>query len=202
MRQIFYDQTLFQTVRHSRPYDIHFRSNLDTKPVEGLSVSLNLAGRVEDYNQPGANTYENQMSNNVVGALLYAAPFVPMELEGYPTSGYRGGTNPLYAADHSGFKTKRNVAFETSAKAEYEFPFLKGLKAGMFMSWDWFWWPEIYGGSFNHSTFLSISAINFWPPKPGSTLITKTRSQDSKTLSKGSIAVCGFTTKPPFAPKL
>ena len=115
----------------------HFRSNLDTKPVKGLSVSLNLAGRVEDYNQPGANTYENQMSNNVVGSLLYAAPFVPMELEGYPTSGYRGGTNPLYAAEHSGFKTKRNVAFETSAKAEYEFPFLKGLKAGMFMSWDW-----------------------------------------------------------------
>lgn len=115
----------------------HFRSNIDTKPIEGLNVSLNIAGRIEDYNQPGANTYENQMDNNIVGALLYAAPFIPLEYEGYPTSGYRGGTNPLYAADHSGFQKKRNVAIETSAKVEYEFPFLKGLKAGMFMSWDW-----------------------------------------------------------------
>ncbi|MGO0893080.1 hypothetical protein ACTPDS_19445, partial [Clostridioides difficile] len=88
-------------------------------------------------NQPGANTYENQKDNNIVGALLYAAPFIPLEYEGYPTSGYRGGTNPLYAADHSGFQKKRNIAIETSAKVEYEFPFLKGLKAGMFMSWDW-----------------------------------------------------------------
>lgn len=115
----------------------HFRSNIDTKPIEGLNVSLNVAGRIEDYNQPGANTYENQKDNNIVGALLYAAPFVPLEYEGYPTSGYRGGTNPLYAANHSGFQKKRNVAIETSAKVEYEFPFLKGLKAGMFMSWDW-----------------------------------------------------------------
>ena len=115
----------------------HFRSNIDTKPIEGLNVSLNIAGRIEDYNQPGANTYENQQDNNIVGALLYAAPFIPLEYEGYPTSGYRGGTNPLYAADHSGFQKKRNVAIETSAKVEYEFPFLKGLKAGMFMSWDW-----------------------------------------------------------------
>lgn len=115
----------------------HFRSNIDTKPIEGLNVSLNIAGRIEDYNQPGANTYENQKDNNIVGALLYAAPFIPLEYEGYPTSGYRGGTNPLYAADHSGFQKKRNIAIETSAKVEYEFPFLKGLKAGMFMSWDW-----------------------------------------------------------------
>lgn len=112
-------------------------SDIDTKPIEGLNVSLNIAGRIEDYNQPGANTYENQQDNNIVGALLYAAPFIPLEYEGYPTSGYRGGTNPLYAADHSGFQKKRNVAIETSAKVEYEFPFLKGLKAGMFMSWDW-----------------------------------------------------------------
>ena len=29
------------------------------------------------------------------------------------------------------------MRLETSAKIEYSFPFLKGLKAGMFVGWDW-----------------------------------------------------------------
>lgn len=115
----------------------NFRSNIDTNPVKGLNFSFNVAARVDDLNLPSADTYENQVNNNIVGVLLYAAPFVPTEYEGYPTSGYRTGSNPLFAAGHSGFQKTRTMKLETSAKVEYEFPFLKGLKAGMFMSWDW-----------------------------------------------------------------
>ncbi|BDW78457.1 hypothetical protein BFINE_42520 [Bacteroides finegoldii DSM 17565] len=54
-----------------------------------------------------------------------------------PTSGYRGASNPEYAAGHSGYSKTRTMRLETSAKIEYSFPFLKGLKAGMFVGWDW-----------------------------------------------------------------
>lgn len=100
-------------------------------------MSLNVAGKINDYYQPGGDSYENQTTNNVVGVLLYAAPFVPLEYEGMPTSGYRGASNPEYAAGHSGYSKTRTMRLETSAKIEYSFPFLKGLKAGMFVGWDW-----------------------------------------------------------------
>ena len=115
----------------------NFRSNIDTQVTKDISVSLNVAGKINDYYQPGGDSYENQTTNNVVGVLLYAAPFVPLEYEGMPTSGYRGASNPEYAAGHSGYSKTRTMRLETSAKIEYSFPFLKGLKAGMFVGWDW-----------------------------------------------------------------
>lgn len=115
----------------------NFRSNIDTQVTKDISVSLNVAGKINDYYQPGGDSYENQTTNNVVGVLLYAAPFVPLEYEGMPASGYRGASNPDYAAGHSGYSKTRTMRLETSAKIEYSFPFLKGLKAGMFVGWDW-----------------------------------------------------------------
>ncbi|MCS2795064.1 hypothetical protein NXW97_24245 [Bacteroides faecis] len=69
----------------------------------------------------------------MVGSIAYAAPFVPLEYEGMPASGYRGASNPDYAAGHSGYSKIRTMRLETSAKIEYSLPFLKGLKAGMFV---------------------------------------------------------------------
>ena len=115
----------------------NFRSNIDTQVTKDISVSLNVAGKINDYYQPGGDSYENQTTNNVVGVLLYAAPVVPLEYEGMPASGYRGASNPDYAAGHSGYSKIRTMRLETSAKIEYSFPFLKGLKAGMFVGWDW-----------------------------------------------------------------
>ena len=115
----------------------NFRSHIDTQVTKDISVSLNVAGKINDYYQPGGDSYENQTTNNVVGVLLYAAPFVPLEYEGMPASGYRGASNPDYAAGHSGYSKIRTMRQETSAKIEYSFPFLKGLKAGMFVGWDW-----------------------------------------------------------------
>jgi TonB-linked SusC/RagA family outer membrane protein len=115
----------------------NFRSNIDTRPIDNVSVSFDVAARVSSNYRPGGNSYDNQDYDNVVGVLMYSAPFVPQEYQGYPTSGYRGASNPLYAADHSGFAKSKTVRIESSAKIEYTAPFLKGLKAAFFASWDW-----------------------------------------------------------------
>ena len=73
--------------------------------------------------------------------MLYSLPYVPQEYNGYPTSGYRqsgSAANAVYGSANSGFEKARNVRLETSAKIEYSFPFLKGLKASMFASWDYY----------------------------------------------------------------
>ena len=118
----------------------NFRSNVDIKATDHIKVSLNLAGRVQDYYQPGAYSYENQKSYSIFHQLLYSLPFVTKEYNGEPASGYRSAANaanPIYGSQNSGFTKSRTTRIESSANIEYSFPFLKGLKANMFASWDW-----------------------------------------------------------------
>ena len=117
-----------------------FRSNVEATPFQNLKVSLNIGGYVADTHVPGSYSYENQKSYSIFHQLLYSLPFVPKEINGQPVSGYRtvsNACNPIYGSANSGFTQSRNLKLETSAKAEYSFPFLKGLKAAMFFSWDW-----------------------------------------------------------------
>lgn len=118
----------------------NFRSNITTQVNEDLNVQLSIAGRVQDYYKPGGYTYENQKGYNIFHLMMYSLPYVPQEYNGYPTSAYRtsaSAANAVYGSANSGFEKSRNVRLETSAKVEYSFPFLKGLKASMFASWDW-----------------------------------------------------------------
>lgn len=123
----------------------NFRSNVDVSAARNLKVSLNVAGRIQDYYQPGARSYVNQEGYNVFHLMMYSLPFVPKQIEKdgvvYPTSGYRtaasNAANAEYESQHTGFNTTRNLRLETSANVEYSFPFLKGLKAAMFVGWDW-----------------------------------------------------------------
>ena len=114
----------------------NFRSNIDAQATKDIKVTLNLSGRMQNSYRPGAHSYNNQDYGNVVGDLLYAAPFIPKEYNGLPTSAYRAGVNPDYARKHSGFQESKNFYLETSAKIEYSAPFLKGLKASFLVSWD------------------------------------------------------------------
>lgn len=117
-----------------------FRSNVEAKPHKNIDVSLNVAGSVADNYVPGGYPYENQKSYNLVHLLLYSLPFIPAEYDGMPTSAYRNANNaanPIYGSANSGFQQSRRTKIETSARVEYSFPFLQGLKAAMFASWDW-----------------------------------------------------------------
>lgn len=120
----------------------NFRSNVDVTPVPGLTVSLNVGGFLQDFHQPGHFGFENaKVGGTYPMGLLYALPFVPQDYQGRPTSASRAGTsfimNAEYGAANSGFKDTRTVKIETAGKIEYETPFLKGLKASVFYSWDW-----------------------------------------------------------------
>ena len=118
----------------------NFRSNIDVQATKDIKVSLNTAALIKDYYQPGGYSYGNQQAYSIFHQLLYSIPFVPKEYEGYPTSAYRGATsaaNPIYGSANSGFQESRTVRIESSANVEYTAPFLKGLKANMFISWDW-----------------------------------------------------------------
>lgn len=150
----------------------NFRSNVEANPIENMKISLNLGGYVAENHIPGGYSYENQKSLSIFHQMLYSLPFVPQEINGTPVSGYRTKTtaaNPLYGSANSGFQDVRNVKVETSARAEYSFPFLEGLKASIFFSWDWkdavsktfsYSYKVLAPDSFGSTTYSLVDAAN------------------------------------------
>ena len=150
----------------------NFRSNVEATPIENMKISLNLGGYVADNYIPGGYSYENQKSFSIFHQMLYSLPFVPQEINGQPVSGYRTKTtaaNAIYGSANSGFSSSRTVKVETSARAEYSFPFLKGLKASMFFSWDWramesktfsYTYKVLAPDSFGGTTYSLVDAAN------------------------------------------
>lgn len=117
-----------------------FRSNVDATPMKNVKVSLNVSVQNKNNYSPGAYSYDNWKSYNIFHLMMYSLPYVPKEWNGEPTSAYRNSStaaNPEYGVQNSGFSKNNNLYLETSANIEYSAPFVKGLKAGMFVSWDW-----------------------------------------------------------------
>lgn len=136
----------------------NFRSNIDVQATKDIKVSLNTAAYVKDYYQPGGYSYGNQQAYSIFHQLLYSIPFVPKEYDGYPTSAYRTSTsaaNPIYGSANSGFQKSRQLRLQSSANVEYAAPFLKGLKANMFVSWDW---SDLESKTFSYA--YSVNAYN------------------------------------------
>ena len=142
----FRDQRGF--FREHKQQTTNLRSNVDVDPVKYLTVSLDVGATFSRQYRPGGLTYTNQEFNNVVGVLMYSAPFVPKEYNGFPTSGYRSASNPEYAKDNSGFsKTDRNT-IQSKAGLEFRVPGVPGLKTSFTMAYDF---ADSDGMTFNHS---------------------------------------------------
>ncbi|MDR2384287.1 MAG: TonB-dependent receptor [Tannerella sp.] len=114
----------------------NLRSNIDVDATKDITVSLDIGATLVRYYRPGANSYSNQEYNNIVGVMMYALPFIPKEYNGYPASGYRGGANPEYARDHSGFHKTDNNIVRSKANFEFRVPGIKGLKTSFLMAYD------------------------------------------------------------------
>lgn len=118
------------------------RSNIDVNVNKNLRVTLSLGGYLQDYNNPGYLEFANgQTGGTVPFCLMYALPFVPHYYNGIATSPMRTRdsfvANAEYGAKNSGFRKTRTTSIETSADIAYKIPFVKGLKADLFYSWDY-----------------------------------------------------------------
>ena len=126
------------------------RSNIDARPTKDILISLNLGMMVQDYNQPGTLSFANAtVGGTVPFCLMYALPFVPKTYEGEEYPQYKGMAtsamrtrdafvaNAEYGAQNGSYDRTRTLKLESSAKIEYAFPFLKGLKAAFQFDWDW-----------------------------------------------------------------
>ncbi|MBD5367511.1 MAG: TonB-dependent receptor [Bacteroides sp.] len=137
----------------------NFRTNVDAKVVNSLTVQFSAAGIVADSYYPSGQTYATSYGGySLENQMLYSAPYIPKAYYmcdpsdphyGMPTSGFRNiGQNPEYAAGHTGFMESRRVTINTSGRVDWDTPFLPGFKASFFFAWDWY---DLRSKSFNYT---------------------------------------------------
>lgn len=126
------------------------RSNVDVRPNDNFKISLGMGLMVQEYYQPGSLSFENGRAGGTVPfVMMYSLPFIPKtyemddqpEYKGMPTSAMRTAdafvANAEYGAYHTGYNTTATTKIETSVRAEYNAPFLKGLRFALSYNWDW-----------------------------------------------------------------
>jgi len=112
---------------------MNFRSNIDVKVTNELSIRLDLAGRLEDVNEPTESS--TAIFNN-----LYS--FHPNTAPVFVSKGAYGGTNtyrnnPVAFLNERGYKKTHRRYFQSNIVANYNLSKLtKGLEVGMRATFD------------------------------------------------------------------
>ena len=130
---------IINSVNYKR-YNI--RSNIDARIAENLNLSLNIGAFSEDRNWPGIGLGK-QVFMNPIEQAINAIPIIQPTYEEEYTGWTENGSvihSPIASVENGGFQKMQRWQFEGSAKLEYDFShidFLKGLKAGLFLSYDY-----------------------------------------------------------------
>lgn len=145
----------------------NFRTNVDAKVANSLTVQFSAAGIIADSDYPSGQTYATSYGGySLENQMLYSAPYIPKTYYmgdpsapeyGMPTTGFRDtGHNPEYAPGNSGFSKSRRVTINTSGRVDWDTPFLPGLKASFFFAWDWY--------DLSSKTFAYTYKVMSWNP--------------------------------------
>ena len=109
-----------------------YRASADVKVARGLKAALSVSGGLGNqrmyFLKQGNENVENDMRS-----LLYTPQFAPMYVNGLPvylSSGTGFDAFHFFEVQKSNnFTSQRNTVLNVQASAEYELPFLKGLRA-------------------------------------------------------------------------
>jgi len=110
----------------------NFRSNIDTKITDDLSINLNIGGRQEKRNNP------NTDPSTVVFNAIQMYPFLPMEYDGMEVASVPqyGLLNPVALLNNSGYSKSIMNVFQSNLNLKWNVPFVKGLNLNALVSYD------------------------------------------------------------------
>lgn len=114
------------------------RSNVSAQVAKNLRLDVNLAGQMDEKKQSNFGT------TDIVRSTWLFSPLDPFYLDGDPTkprvkTGNEGITNPLIMIDKeaNGHQSLISRWFQSNASLRYDAPFLPGLYAKGFFSYDY-----------------------------------------------------------------
>ncbi len=119
-----------------------FRTNVDAKITNNLSLKVNLAGRLSKHDRPGYSANPNDW-HNIPQQAVRALPFLPEKIvteqgkEYYVTTPTASSpVSPIASIYESGYNKPRNTSFQTNFSLKYDAPWLKGLSLKFMGSYD------------------------------------------------------------------
>lgn len=117
---------------------INLRSNVEYEVNSNFSVSLNIAGRVEEKNQPGTSPGSQDITiDNYKNVIFYSILARPTSLPNLPDGTPLGWGNPIVARDKSGFYNQKRKIFQSTASFNYKIPEIRGLVLKANLSYDY-----------------------------------------------------------------
>jgi TonB-linked SusC/RagA family outer membrane protein len=106
----------------------NIRSNIEYQLNQNMQMSLNLAGRLENRNQPGTSPGAQDITiNNYKNIVFYSILARPTNKPTLPDGTDLGWGNPFVARDKSGFFDRKNNIFQSNATIQAKIPQIKGL---------------------------------------------------------------------------
>ena len=116
----------------------NLRSNLEYQLNPNISMSLNLAGRLENRNQPGTSPGAQDITiNNYKNIIFYSILARPTTKPQLPDGTYLGWGNPFAVRDKSGFNDRKKHVFQSTASIQAKIPQIKGLTFKGSFSYDY-----------------------------------------------------------------
>lgn len=117
---------------------VDFRSNIDGKITDNISLSVDLAGRQEDRKGPAYTT------SYIFGSLITGGAGSggrPNQIAWYPgnrpATGFIGGMNPVVMGTNiPGYNNEKSYVFESNVKLLVTIPWVKGLSVTSNISFD------------------------------------------------------------------
>ncbi|TXE06289.1 TonB-dependent receptor [Seonamhaeicola algicola] len=128
--------TSLEYLKQDGLYDIssykryNFRANIDSDLSKNLSMSLNLAGRVDDRNESADENF---------GLINQSYPtFEPyIDINGQRELHWNGlNASPIGTLNNSGYNRNKNSSFQSTLSFTYKVPFIEGLTAKYAYSFD------------------------------------------------------------------
>lgn len=113
----------------------NIRSNISAELADGLTMSLNLSGTMDEKEQPFEAAWW------VIRSMWYQPPTEMPYANGNPDylSNVIGGLNPVSQsnADVNGYQRFNNKWFQSSLSLDYDIPFVEGLNVKALYSYDY-----------------------------------------------------------------
>jgi TonB-linked SusC/RagA family outer membrane protein len=144
-----------------------FRSSSDIKLATGLKLGLSLSADLGDkkntFNKQGSESLDNDWKT-LVGMPQFLPPFInglPILIPGTGTSG--SINNYHYFAVHNldNYTSSYNSVINFQGQLSYDFPFIKGLRAGLNYNKNISnTWGKQYGTKYNVYNFNTLGAHN------------------------------------------
>lgn len=153
---------------------INLRSNIDATIAKNLTLSVDIAGRIEQRDNPYYSANPANW-NNIPQQAMRALPFVPETYDGLPVSTRTASTyvSPLAASSETGYYKSRANVLQTNIALNYKMPFLEGLSARFVVSYDY---TDTMSKQFSTPYYTNVATL----PSDPSRDITYVKSVDSR----------------------